>query len=170
MKLGSNIYDNIIDFLKKRSIEFVGLLLITIFVFFVFSLINYAPEKATMIFKPDGLSEGNLFEIYGITVHLGKEISGGHYVSYIKKPTFNINYLNKYSSDKNVWIKFNDSHVDFLSYESFEKELNEKEKGIYHNCYILYYKKINKYTMNDEFPHILNKDVGFRYYNLKKKS
>ena len=65
MKLGSNIYDNIMDFLKKRSIEFVGLLLITIFVFFVFSLINYAPEKATMIFKPDGLSEGNLFEIYG---------------------------------------------------------------------------------------------------------
>ncbi len=65
MKLGSNIYDNIMDFLKKRSIEFVGLLLITIFVFFVFSLINYAPEKATMIFKPDGLSEENLFEIYG---------------------------------------------------------------------------------------------------------
>ncbi len=65
MKLSSDIYTNIMDFLKKRSIEFIGLLLITIFVFFVFSLVNYAPEKSTIIFKPDSLSDANLFYSYG---------------------------------------------------------------------------------------------------------
>ena len=65
MKLSSDIYANIMDFLKKRSIEFIGLLLITIFVFFVFSLINYTPEKSTIIFKPDNLNDANLFYSYG---------------------------------------------------------------------------------------------------------
>ena len=44
--------------------------------------------------------DNNKFELYGITLHIGNSHRGGHYISYIKKPTFNINYLNKYSSDK----------------------------------------------------------------------
>ncbi len=65
MKLNSNIYNNIIDFLKKRSIEFLGLLLITIFVFFIVSLVNYAPDKATIIFKSDSLNNDNFISVYG---------------------------------------------------------------------------------------------------------
>ena len=65
MKMNSNIYNNIVDFIKKRSIEFLGLLLVTIFVFFVFSLINYAPEKATIIFKPENFNNQNIIETYG---------------------------------------------------------------------------------------------------------
>ena len=53
MKLNSNIYNNIVDFIKKRSIEFLGLLLVTIFVFF-YSLINYALKKYNN-FKPENL-------------------------------------------------------------------------------------------------------------------
>ena len=65
MKLNSNIYNNIIDFLKKRSIEFLGLLLITIFVFFIVSLVNYAPDKATIIFKSDSFNNDNFISVYG---------------------------------------------------------------------------------------------------------
>ena len=64
MKLSSDIYANIMDFLKKRSIEFIGLLLITLFVFFIFSLINYTPEKSTIIFQPGNLSDTNIFYTY----------------------------------------------------------------------------------------------------------
>ena len=40
-------------------------MLVTIFVFFVFSLINYAPEKATIIFKPENFNNQNIIETYG---------------------------------------------------------------------------------------------------------
>ena len=69
MKVSSNIYSNIVDFLKKRSIEFLGLLLITTFIFFIFLLVNYAPEKGTIIFKQnDLLNNENLFNTYGNSI------------------------------------------------------------------------------------------------------
>ena len=69
MKVSSNIYSDIVDFLKRRSIEFLGLLLITTFIFFIFLLINYAPEKATIIFKQSDLvNNENLFNTYGNSI------------------------------------------------------------------------------------------------------
>ena len=53
MKLNKNIYGNTLDFFKKRFIELFGLLLISFFLLFCYSLINYSPEKSTLIYKPN---------------------------------------------------------------------------------------------------------------------
>jgi len=89
------------------------------------------------------------YDLYAFAVHSGT-VSGGHYYSYIKKPTFsNHTYNNTF---KPGWYKANDS--------SFTKEdsdpITDKNKG-----YIYFYKKRNS---SSEFNHnIGNKDITFKY-------
>ena len=64
MKLNKNIYSNTLDFFKKRFIELFGLLLISIFFLFSYSLIKYSPENATLIYKADSLDTAGFFETY----------------------------------------------------------------------------------------------------------
>ena len=45
MKLNKNIYTNTLNFFKKRFIELFGLVLISLFLFFSYSLFSYSPEK-----------------------------------------------------------------------------------------------------------------------------
>ena len=64
MKLDKNIYNNALDFFKKRFIEVFGLLLVSLFFIFSYSLFNYSPENSTLIYKIDGPNTGAIFQKY----------------------------------------------------------------------------------------------------------
>ena len=59
-----NFYNYTLSFFKKRLIELLGLLLITIFLVFTYSLISYSPENGTLIYNYGSLGEKNVFEKY----------------------------------------------------------------------------------------------------------
>ena len=64
MKLDKNIYNNTLDFFKRRFIELFGLLLISLFFIFSYSLFSYSPENSTLIYKIDSSETGIIFEKY----------------------------------------------------------------------------------------------------------
>ena len=64
LKINKDIYYNTLDFFKKRIVEVCGLILISIFGVFSYSLINYSPKNQTLIYKIDGQETGSLFDIY----------------------------------------------------------------------------------------------------------
>ena len=47
MKLDKNIYNNTLEFFKKRFFELIGLILLSIFLIFLYSLFTYSPENST---------------------------------------------------------------------------------------------------------------------------
>ena len=53
LKINKDIYYNTLDFFKKRIVEVCGLILISIFGVFSYSLINYSPKNETLIYKID---------------------------------------------------------------------------------------------------------------------
>ena len=64
LKINKDIYSNTLDFFKKRIVEVCGLILISVFGVFSYSLINYSPNNETLIYKIDEEVTGGLFEIY----------------------------------------------------------------------------------------------------------
>ena len=64
MKLDKNIYNNTLDFFKRRFIELFGLLLVSLFFVFSYSLFSYSPENSTLIYKIDSSETGIIFQKY----------------------------------------------------------------------------------------------------------
>ena len=64
MKLNKNIYNNALNFFKKRFIELFGLVLISLFFVFSYSLFSYSPENSTLIYKIDAQETGTFFQKY----------------------------------------------------------------------------------------------------------
>ena len=64
MQLNNNLFGNIVNFVKKRLIEFFGLILVTFFFFFTFGLFNYSAENSTLIYKTNDLETPNIFNYY----------------------------------------------------------------------------------------------------------
>ena len=64
LKLNKDIYYNTLDFFKKRIVEVCGLILISIFGVFSYSLINYSPKNQTLIYRIDENRNSGFFEIY----------------------------------------------------------------------------------------------------------
>ncbi len=64
LKINKDTYYNTLDFFKKRIVEVCGLILISIFGVFSYSLINYSPNNETLIYKIDEEVTEGLFEIY----------------------------------------------------------------------------------------------------------
>ena len=64
LKINKAIYYNTLDFFKKRIVEVCGLILVSVFGVFTYSLINYSPNNETLIYKIDKEVTGGLFEIY----------------------------------------------------------------------------------------------------------
>ena len=64
LKINKDIYSHTLDFFKKRIVEVCGLILISVFGVFSYSLINYSPNNETLIYKIDEEVTGGLFEIY----------------------------------------------------------------------------------------------------------
>ena len=53
LKLNKAIYYDTLDFFKKRIVEVCGLILVSVFGVFSYSLINYSPNNETLIYKID---------------------------------------------------------------------------------------------------------------------
>ena len=64
LKINKDIFYNTLDFFKKRIVELCGLILISVFGVFSYSLVNYSPSNETLIYKIDEEVTGDLFEIY----------------------------------------------------------------------------------------------------------
>tara|TARA_B100001540_G_scaffold72050_2_gene65017 strand:+ start:135 stop:2189 length:2055 start_codon:yes stop_codon:yes gene_type:complete len=64
MKLDKNIYNNTINFFKKRFIELFGLILISVFFLFSYSLFSYSPENSTLIYKIESPETGIILKKY----------------------------------------------------------------------------------------------------------
>ncbi len=64
MQLNNSFFDNISNFIKRRLIEFFGLILIAFFFFYTFALINYSAENSTLIYKADNSDVPNFFYYY----------------------------------------------------------------------------------------------------------
>ena len=64
LKMNKDIYIHTLDFFKKRIIEVCGLILISIFGVFSYSLINYSPKNKTLIYKIDEHGTSGFFETY----------------------------------------------------------------------------------------------------------
>ena len=64
LKINKDIYSNTLDFFKKRIVEVCGLILISIFGVFSYSLINYSPKNKTLIYKIDEHGTSGFFETY----------------------------------------------------------------------------------------------------------
>tara|TARA_B100000029_G_scaffold253446_1_gene250362 strand:+ start:30 stop:2084 length:2055 start_codon:yes stop_codon:yes gene_type:complete len=64
MKLDKSIYSNTLEFFKRRFIELFGLLLVSLFFLFSYSLFNYSPENSTLIYKIDTPNTGVIFQKY----------------------------------------------------------------------------------------------------------
>ncbi len=58
------LFGNIADFMKKRLIEFLGLIMIVFFFIFTFILAMYSPENTTLIYKAEESEFINIFYYY----------------------------------------------------------------------------------------------------------
>ena len=64
MQLNSSFFSNISGFIKRRLIEFFGLILITFFIIYTYALLSYSAENSTLIYKADSSNIPNLFYYY----------------------------------------------------------------------------------------------------------
>ena len=64
MQLNSSFFINISVFIKRRLIEFFGLILITFFIIYTYALLSYSAENSTLIYKADSSNIPNLFYYY----------------------------------------------------------------------------------------------------------
>ena len=64
MQLNSSFLGNISGFIKRRLIEFFGLILITFFIIYTYALLSYSAENSTLIYKADSSNIPNLFYYY----------------------------------------------------------------------------------------------------------
>ena len=64
MQLNNNLFGNITNFIKKRLIEFFGLILIAFFLLYTFAIVNYSAENSTLIYKADNSDTTSVFYYY----------------------------------------------------------------------------------------------------------
>ena len=103
-------------------------------------------ENEDIYIKNDNYYE---YELKGINIHMGSA-DGGHYFSVINnKRNGEGNVLEE--SDKNQWLKFNDSHISVFDVNDIEKECfggSNKGQGFnyenFQNAYMLIYERKNK--------------------------
>tara|TARA_B100000579_G_scaffold253044_1_gene208220 strand:- start:2135 stop:4237 length:2103 start_codon:yes stop_codon:yes gene_type:complete len=63
--MNTSIYISVTNFLKKRTLEFIGLCLISIGVLLSISFITYSPSDPSLIYGPEKIVIKNFFGIYG---------------------------------------------------------------------------------------------------------
>ena len=66
--MNTNFYNNLANFLKKRTFELIGLMLVLTGILLSVSFITYSPNDPSFIFNEDGLKIQNFFGIYGSIV------------------------------------------------------------------------------------------------------
>ena len=66
--MNNNIYNNLINFIRKRAFELVGLSLIFSSIALTVSFITYSPEDPSFVYEKDSVVIQNFFGIYGSIV------------------------------------------------------------------------------------------------------
>ena len=66
--MNNNIYNNLINFIRKRAFELVGLSLIFSSIALTVSFITYSPEDPSFVYEKDSVIIQNFFGIYGSIV------------------------------------------------------------------------------------------------------
>ncbi len=66
--MNTNFFNSLTNFLKKRTFEFLGLLLILIGLALAISLVTYAPEDPSFIYGESNVEIKNFFGIYGSSI------------------------------------------------------------------------------------------------------
>ena len=66
--MNTKFFNSLTNFLKKRTFEFLGLLLILIGLALAISLVTYAPEDPSFIYGESNVEIKNFFGIYGSSI------------------------------------------------------------------------------------------------------
>jgi len=66
--MNSDIYRKVTNFLKKRTIELMGLFLISIALLLAISFFSYSPNDPTFVYGPENTMINNLLGVYGALV------------------------------------------------------------------------------------------------------
>jgi len=66
--MNTNYFNSLTNFLKKRTFEFVGLLLISISIGLIISFITYSPSDPSFLYGKEDISVKNFFGLYGSNV------------------------------------------------------------------------------------------------------
>ena len=66
--MNTNFLDSVTNFLKKRTFEFLGLILILTGVGLAISFATYAPEDPSFIYGDSNIEIKNFFGIYGSSI------------------------------------------------------------------------------------------------------
>ena len=63
--MNTNFFSSLTNFLKKRTFEFLGLMLISSGILLLFSFATYSPNDPSVVYGDSSTSIKNLFGIYG---------------------------------------------------------------------------------------------------------
>ena len=66
--MNTNFLNSLTNFLKKRTFEFVGLLLISLSIGLIISFITYSPSDPSFVYGKENITIKNFFGIYGSNV------------------------------------------------------------------------------------------------------
>ena len=66
--MNTNFLNSLTNFLKKRTFELLGLILILTSVVLAISMVTYAPEDPSLIYGNNNIEIKNFFGIYGSTI------------------------------------------------------------------------------------------------------
>ncbi len=66
--MNSNLLNNLTNFIKKRSLEFIGLLIVFFSLFLFISLITYSPNDPSLVYGIEDLKIANFFGFYGSVI------------------------------------------------------------------------------------------------------
>ena len=66
--MNTNFLNSVTNFLKKRTLEFLGLFLILTSLILTISFITYSPEDPSFIYGESNTEIKNFFGIYGSTI------------------------------------------------------------------------------------------------------
>ena len=66
--MSSNFINSLTNFLKKRTFEFIGLLLISIGILLAISFVTYSPKDPSFIYGDKDVVISNYFGIYGSSI------------------------------------------------------------------------------------------------------
>jgi ubiquitin carboxyl-terminal hydrolase 8 len=96
--------------------------------------INGDPEAANMAREDRHFKGPFLYDCYAVICHIGSDLSGGHYIAYVRDES---------SNDPTDWFKFDDSRVDKVKVGSTEPrdELEKMYKSGNQQAYMVFYKR-----------------------------
>ena len=68
--MNANLLNNLTNFLKKRTLEFIGLLVVILSLVLLISLITYSPNDPSLVYGVKNFRIANFFGFYGSYVSI----------------------------------------------------------------------------------------------------